>query len=106
MTKVRRLSREEELHLQPERLLRARWRPVWKDAECGGKKGKNFVIMVYRYPELTSLPTAGRRLGKCLVSCSCSHVPYTMFDCTPVMSRQLSCKRQQQTSTNIYQPEF
>ena len=54
------------------------------------------------HPEVStknSRPT----LGKCVVMCSCSHVPYTVSDCTSVMFHQLSCKRQRQKSTNFHQ---
>ena len=43
---VRRLSREEELHLKPERLLRMRWLLVWKYAEGGGRKARARLVIL------------------------------------------------------------
>ena len=62
---VRRLSQEEELNLEPERLLRMRWVLTWKYTEGGDRKAKvRLVILGYQHPELTSVPTAAPTLGK------------------------------------------
>ena len=62
---VRRLTQEEELNLEPERLLRMRWVLTWKYTEGGDKKAKaQLVILGYQQPELTNVPTAAPTLGK------------------------------------------
>ena len=62
---VRRLSKEEELDLKPERLLRMRWVLTWKYTEGGDRKAKaRLVILGHQHPELTSVPTAAPTLGK------------------------------------------
>ena len=62
---VRPLSKEEELNLKPERLLRMRWVLTWKYTEGGDRKAKaRLVVVGYQYPELTSVPTAAPTLGK------------------------------------------
>ena len=75
---VRRLSREEELHLKPERLLRMRWLLVWKCAGSGRKVRARLVILELQHPKLTSLPTAAPARGKMtrhvlLKSCALHH---------------------------------
>ena len=62
---VRRLSQEEELNLQLERLLRIRWVLTWKYTEGGDRKAKaRLVILGHRHPELTNVPTAAPTLGQ------------------------------------------
>ena len=63
-TAARRLSQEEELNLNLERLLRMRWALTWKYTEGGDRKAKaRLVILGYQHPELTTVPTAAPTLG-------------------------------------------
>ena len=62
---VRRLSQEQELNLQPERLLRMWWVLTLEYTEGGDRKAKpRLVILGYQHPELTSVATAAPTLGK------------------------------------------
>ena len=99
-----RLNREDELHLQLERLLRMRWLLVWKYAERVVTERRKLCLVIFCC--ISTQNSRGcrqrlRRLGTCLdIGCS-THVLHTV-----VMFPQLSCKRQDQKSTNNYQSKF
>ena len=86
-------SQEEELNLEPERLLRMRWVLTWKYTEGGDRKAKTrLVILAFQHPELTNVPTAAPTLGKMSRHLLLQHAPFTNFGSILVISPQLSCK--------------
>ena len=113
---VRRLSQEEELNLQPERLLRMRWVLTWKYTEGGDRKAKaKLVILVYQHPELTSVPTSAPTLGKmcrhfvtssmCTAQTSPQPPDSLMTELKPInQSPSPSNYRSQQLPTRCHQP--
>ena len=104
---VRRLSREQNLLLQP-RLLRMRWRLVWKCTQGGRSQEARLVVQGYQDPAPTHEFTDSGSDDWENVSSFAPPVMFlnTIVDGSSVTFHQISCKCQDEKSINIFQSKF